>query len=237
MKKLIKSFDVLTFVVILAIDFSLKWTTSDLVWSFWLSSISVGYLVIVTSALRIPGTINSLINNKNVKTESNINPKHIVLGSFAISLFLIGFFSVHFLGFHIVHASFLKSAFPLEGFEMRSRGFIDFNFLISIFKILIPLYWPMVLVSFINKREFFFPSKDEFNLHKIVRSFGFGPYKNVIKVHVLIFIIFGLKEASVDRLTTHLIVLIIFSINFNFGESKFNKIMRRRKMSPQEESV
>ena len=234
MKKSIKSnsFDYLTFLAVVGIDYFLGWTTSDLVWSFWLSSICVGYLVIVTSALKIPITLKQLISSADIPKDKKIKPEHLLIGSFVFSLFLIAFFSVHFLGFHIGHASFLKSAFPLEGFSLRPKGLIDFNFLFDLFKILIPMYWPMVIVSLFNKREFLLPSAPEKDVKRLFRSFGLGPYQNILKIHFLIFILFGLKEAGVDKLTTHLIVLVVFSVNFSFltkGKTTKRKRRLRRK--------
>lgn len=235
MKRSIKSrsFDFLTFVALIAIDYSLSWTTSDLVWSFWLSSITVGYLVIVTSALKIPLSLNALLSHKDAVQTQNITKKQVLIGSVFISIFLIGFFSVHFLGFHIGHSSFLKSAFPLEGFSARSSGLIDLNYLLALFKVLIPLYWPMVLVSLFNKRELLLPARPEKDMQKLFKSFGLGPYQNVIKIHFLIFILFGLKEAGIDKMITHLVVLLIFSINFpmpRIGKKRSAKRSPRKKV-------
>ena len=224
MKKSIKkvSFDFLSLALLVALDLSLKWTTKDLVWSFWLSSICVGYLTIVSSVLKLPLFVHAKKEEHNFQDKL---PKHInlILGGF--SLFLIGFFSIHFLGFHLGHSIFLKSAFPLEGFTSKSSGLVDFGYLKDILFYLMPQYWCFVLVSLFNKRDIFNKDIENFDL----RSISIGPYQNVIKIHLLIFVIVGLRALEIQDLVIHSVVLIVFVTDFSGVMGKKIKKARRLK--------
>ncbi len=84
------------------------WSTDDMVWSFWLSSLIIGYCTISVTILAGAYAITHIEVEK--KTQQQIFP--ILIG---IALFLIVFFSFHFCAFHAGHALFLSTFFPLPG--------------------------------------------------------------------------------------------------------------------------
>jgi hypothetical protein len=90
----------------------LGWNTTALVWSLWLSSFVIGYLTIVS--LIGGGVFIGTILLSNPQFPSRLRPAALLIGTLAV-LFLLGFFSLHFCGFHSVHASFLIRFFPLDG--------------------------------------------------------------------------------------------------------------------------
>jgi hypothetical protein len=223
MKKSIKktSFDLISLVILVGLDLSLNWSTNDLVWSFWLSSICVGYLTIISSIFKLP--IFILEQQKKLDKTAKVT-KHLNLIVFGLAIFMLGFFFVHFLGFHLGHSVFLKSAFPLEGFVAKSKGLVDPGYLFSILAHLLPMYWPFVLVSLFNKKDVFNKSVNKFDLREI----SIGPYQNVIKIHLLIFVIVGLNSLKIDKLIIHAIVLIVFVTDFSGLMKKKKRRSRKR---------
>jgi hypothetical protein len=86
--------DALAFVLGLVIAGLAKWDTGDLIWSLWLSSLVVGYAMIVWAIFsRAWGRVGEMLGG----------------------VFLLAFFTVHFGMFHFVHSMFLHQFFPLEG--------------------------------------------------------------------------------------------------------------------------
>ena len=137
--------DALAFVVWLAVAWYAKWTATDLVWSLWLSSLVVGYTLIVWTIFR-PGfdIARGLWQARNDPgspsrgwsmsvtriTRSTESPattvkapdrsgtmSAVAMGGFLLlgGLFVLGFFTIHFVGFHYVHSQFLMMFFPLDG--------------------------------------------------------------------------------------------------------------------------
>ncbi|MFT7489366.1 MAG: hypothetical protein ACI9OU_001768 [Candidatus Promineifilaceae bacterium] len=154
--------------------FAFKWDVADIVWGLWICSLSVGYVYILTSivtpALREHG--------KN---------RIVALGS---GLFMIGFFTIHFGLFHYVHAAFLVGFFPLDGADTRST-------LPALLRTTIPLYWPLILTTFVSRFPDF-PMGRHSSAPKIgpdMRDILTKPYTNVIRMHLLIFVFAGLNAA------------------------------------------
>ena len=107
--------DALAFAVGLGLAWFNQWQTTDLVWSLWLSSLVVGYAMIVWSifgtgisiALKAWGG-RALLQNEPKAPIAAVGGVMLVGG-----LFLLAFFTVHFGGFHFVHSVFLSLFFPI----------------------------------------------------------------------------------------------------------------------------
>jgi len=96
----------------------LDWTTTDLVWSLWLSSLVLGYTTILSAVGGGAYVAVRAMRNRD------FNKKHLVpaiIGGTLIGLFFFGFFSIHFGGFHAVHSVFLSHFFPVE--DLPDDGF------------------------------------------------------------------------------------------------------------------
>src|SRR3954469_1552470 len=107
--------DGLAFVVGLGMAWYFQWETRDLMWSLWLSSLVIGYAMIVWSifgtgifiawkAAKEPGLAQA--SKGNVALVGSI-----LLGG---GLFMLAFFTVHFGLFHFVHSVFLNTFFPVN---------------------------------------------------------------------------------------------------------------------------
>ena len=164
--------DALAFVAGLALAWFNQWQTKDLVWSLWLSSLLVGYAMIVWDIFGMP------VSGLKVAVGGEQPVDFSAAGSviiFAGRLFLLAFFTVHFGGFHFVHAALLNWFFPvLPG----HHGFLDWQLFLRV----LADYWPFVLVAAVAERKTFRRGPE------VVRDGGLTrPYKNVVRLHLLIF--------------------------------------------------
>ena len=167
-------FDMIAFCIALGLAYFLKWKTSDLVWSLWLSSLVIGYLTILTI---IFGRIYKDIGKGGALAK--------VIPS---GLFQMFFFFFHFGVFHLVHAMFLKGFFPLEAgnsqFEVAPDASVG-----GIGAILIETtsrYGIFLVPAIIAQRlDLLKPFRKEASVESSKDSFA-APYKNVIKMHMLI---------------------------------------------------
>ena len=163
--------DALAFVAGLALAWFGDWQTKDLVWSLWLSSLLVGYAMIVWDIFGAP-----LLTRKAAMTTIPVKVQ-MVGGGLVLAgrLFMLAFFTVHFGGFHFVHATFLNQFFPvLPGWP----GFMNLH----IFGQVLHDYWPFVLVAALAERKAFRRNPDGLKDGGMM-----APYKNVIRLHLLIF--------------------------------------------------
>lgn len=163
--------DALAFVAGLALAWFNEWQTKDLVWSLWLSSLLVGYAMLVWDIFGMPVTA--------LKTTLDAPPigSQMFGGGLVIGgrLFLLAFFTFHFGMFHFVHAAFLNGFFPVEA---GHKGFPD----LQLFLRVLSDYWPFVLVTALAERKAFCRVPD------MVKGGGLmQPYKNVVRLHLLIF--------------------------------------------------
>ncbi len=104
------------------------------------------------------------------------------------SLFLLAFFSIHFLGFHLIHAVFLEGLFPLSSASPPSRdsfliGFKNLNLCVEAY----PLF---LLLLTANK----FPEIVTLFTRVTAGSSAIDiimttPYRAVITIHLTIFVL------------------------------------------------
>jgi hypothetical protein len=151
--------DALAFLVGLGIAWISGWGTGDLIWSLWLSSLVVGYAMIVWT----------------IFNQSEASVAGIVGG-----LFLLAFFTVHFGMFHFVHSMFVNQFFPLG---TGSRGDTpDYWVVFANYGIWLP-------VAFFAERSAFRRSKSQGKGLQSAEAgkLMFKPYVNVVRLHLLIF--------------------------------------------------
>ena len=121
-------------------------------------------------------------------------------------VFTLGFFSIHFGGFHFVHGLFLNSFFPLvEGTPFGESIGGTFAFAFGIVNTAARSYWPFVLISAASK------------LGDMKRSLEPGkgpnmflPYISVIKMHILIFVFAGLSMAGLQTWALYPVLIFYF---------------------------
>lgn len=185
--------DLAAFAVGLGCAWWFDWTTTDLVWSLWLSSLVVGYALIVwmvTSPLR--SVIGGMTAGGAAQAPAGAA---VTLGIVIIgTLFGLAFFTVHFGGFHFVHSAFLNQFFPVA--PDARRAFPSLSLYAEVFR----RYWWFLPAAALAEREAFRSSETAADARpdtavtpdaiKARRSKGramMTPYQNVVRLHLLIF--------------------------------------------------
>lgn len=226
--------DLVAFGLGLGMAYCLDWHTADLVWSLWLGSLTLGYLTILSAAAGAAYLGLQAIRCMQGQTKQRILA---LLAGTAAGLFFLGFFSLHFCGFHAGHSVFLESFFPIE--DMPNRGFGD-AFMnppllwLMVFRHLIKPYGLFLIPAIIAERHHVFqpllsavhaarnkgaentPATDDETgkRHKSPfspRDVMGRPYANVVRMHLLIFF-FAFGHAL--KLDSFLVYAVVYSVYF-----------------------
>jgi hypothetical protein len=206
----------------------LGWNTTDLVWSLWLSSLVIGYLTIL--AMIGSGAFVGWAVASSDGFPAQYRGRALLAGS-CLALFMLGFFSVHFCGFHAVHATFLSSFFPLSGVPRQAFGFAFLDPLKlwrTVTSELIPRYGAFLLPAIVAERRAIFGPlamlvRAGREVHQsqgivpLLRGAGsspqgmFGrPYLNVVRMHLLIFF-FAISHAlKIDSFPVYVVVYCVY---------------------------
>src|SRR6476660_9206462 len=151
--------DAAAFATVLFVAWWTRASATDLVWSLWLSSLVVGYSIILWAIVR-PMAVGALLawRNRALVEEvlAHADPgKALLLATLGLVgvLFVLAFFTVHFVGFHYVHASFLESFFPVGADYSGSRPLHG----AALFREVARRYWIFLPPAFLAERSAFFP--------------------------------------------------------------------------------
>jgi len=241
--------DIVAFGIGLGIAYLLKWETTDLVWSLWLCSLVLGYLTLLSTIGGGAYIGICAVRHKDFKKEHR--KKAILIGT-AVGLFFLGFFSIHFCGFHAGHSAFLGGFFPVEGMPNDGFGSAFSNpplLWFLVFKHLMKPYGIFLVPAIIAERKHVFRSL--FSAVRAVRrgmtpdgpvesrrydeperkdSHPIGdamarPYVNVVRMHMLIFF-FGFCHAL--KIDNFLVYAVVYSVYF-FPWSEFKRLKARQK--------
>jgi hypothetical protein len=145
--------DLLAFVVGLAIVYVRGWSTTDLIWSLWLSSLVVGYALIVWAVLQPALELLGLGWRHRAEVETspawrNPRARMLMLGVALVgAAFYLAFFTTHFGGFHFIQSQFLLSSYPL-GFEYHTMNRATLAEVVR-------RYWPALPSAFLARRYAF----------------------------------------------------------------------------------
>lgn len=259
-----------------------RWSTTDLVWSLWISSLVVGYSLILTSILGalIHGTPETMLAVKSrqiavpspraegppgqppaVRTAPGLqvlplnlfifigyvwlrgwsgtpwwlivmllastmlaaggvlrtrlglrfvpNPEHglaKVVVMLPVALFMFAFFTVHFLGFHIVDGLFLNGFFPLsENMPVGKDLDSIFAFMRGVAGVAMTRYWSVVLASALSRLAIYAKAFETTDGAMMV-----VPYLNVIRMHVMIFVLAFLGMAGLRSVALYAVLILYF---------------------------
>lgn len=211
--------DLAAFLLGLGLAWFLHWQTTDLVWSLWLSSLVVGYLTILSA---IGGGVLSLFHRGVPAGER--------AGGLFLALFLLGFFTVHFCGFHTVHAAFLSSFFPLPGQSEHAAAGGPLEIWRMAFGTVVPRYGiflapvllaerKQVLAGWTAIREGWGQSRPWHPSRRISTGPGgggirgdmlFRPYLNVVRMHLLIFFFAFCHFLKVESFFVYAVVYAVY---------------------------
>ena len=229
--------DVLAFVLGLGVAWIAGWTTTDLVWSLWLSSFVVGYATIVWTIARpgidiVRGASRDRELTRQLLSEHGGAAAAIgVLGLVLVGLFMLAFFTVHFGGFHYVHSQFLYTFFPLEGGEAGRVGSAGMSTYLDV----AARYWQFLPAAFLAERAGFLRppalTKDDLSVtaaaiaaRKAANAKKGGammaPYRNVIRMHGLIFFFAFAHFARVDSFLVYAVVYGVYFFPWRLVKSQ-----------------
>jgi hypothetical protein len=212
--------DAVAFVAGLAMAWFGEWETKDLVWSLWLSSLVVGYSLIVWN---VTGRLREFMGN--VLRDRTPGMRVVKTGTLATmvvgALFILGFFTVHYGGFHFGHSLFLATFFPLHDPAPNQGGLFNPELYLEVVR----RYWIFVPVAFLAEREAFRGSAERavavsatsVTPKPIERRKSIGkddsmmaPYKNVIRMHLLIFFFAAAHFAKLENFAVYAVVYAVY---------------------------
>lgn len=123
-----------------------------------------------------------------------------------MSLFFLGFFTVHFVGFHLGHSMLLNEFFPLVDSSLFDEGYDGFvGYIKNILQVSISRYWVFIGFSILSRWQAYAGA-----FHTSVGSSSFMPYKNVIRMHFTIFLIAALNAANASQYLLYVVFIIYF---------------------------
>src|SRR3954470_5261777 len=100
-------FDAIAFLAGLGLAWSQRWNTTDLVWSLWLSSLVVGYAMIVWQVSGPLRDVAAGVVQDPDHSPGAVGGKLAVIGILGAGTLLgLAFFTFHFGFFHYVHSAF-----------------------------------------------------------------------------------------------------------------------------------
>lgn len=221
--------DALAFVATLVMAWRGRWAATDLVWSLWLSSLVVGYAIIVWTLVRWGIEIAHAAAARRAQLSAGEVAK---VGSIllVLGLVVLAFFTVHFGGFHYVHSQFLVSYFPVTAANARYGG-AGWATYVTVAR----RYWRFLPAAFLAERGAFFTAKTPLPASPVTssaRSFAKSlptssatssatssdtlsatrgglmsePYRNVLRMHALIFFFAFAHFARLDNFVVYAVV-------------------------------
>ncbi len=195
------------FVGTLTLAYLSGWSTKDLIWSLWLSSLFLGYLAVAARGMRrvIRPGLNAVERTFSVAG---------MIGALLV-------FSIHFGPFHYVYATILDLLMPLMSHPDRVyvgkltwKGGIWFSFWETL-AIAIARYWPVAAMNAWRDRSFILSDEAaETNL---------GPYKAILRLH---FLVIGLGICYGFGLDSFPVYALVFTVLYS-PATIWKSILRR----------
>ena len=207
--------DLVAFALGLGVAWWAGWNTGDLVWSLWLSSFVVGYSTIVWMIGQPAVALGWTAWRERDKVGAN--PRQIMIFLLIIlggASFLLAFFTIHFGGFHYGHSQFLISFFPVD---LPGSGRAS-NAGMSTYIEVARRYWPFLPSAFLAHRAAFLRKplaigrdfSPAFERGQSFQTLFAEPYRNVLRMHVLIFFFFFAHFAHVENFAVYAVVYAVY---------------------------
>jgi hypothetical protein len=215
--------DALTFCVGLGMAWHLSWRAADLVWSLWLSSLLVGYALIVWGIV-CPAVTVAWRHHRDLRQSLRATPFMSTIGLLVlgvVGLLSLAFGTVHFGLFHYGHSVFLNSFFPVFDGPGRTDSLLE-----PYLEVLLRYGW-FVPLAFVVERAAFAralqPAEGEpgtaITIMEMVDRRLDGrramapflrPYVNVARMHLLILLLFGVSAANLDTFAVYAAVYALY---------------------------
>jgi hypothetical protein len=159
---------------------------------------------IAATIFRYIGGTESITNNPRLHPLIDF-PINLLI-NFPAGIFIIAFFTIHFGGFHFVHSIFLNGFFPLLDDQPFGKTPSQTAVLFSDFiQISLKTYWPFIIASAASSFDVMISA-----LKGERRHFILEPYKNVVKMHLMIFIIAFAGAAGLHQYILYAVLFLYF---------------------------
>jgi hypothetical protein len=210
--------DALAFSVGLAVAWWARWDAGDLVWSLWLSSLVVGYSLIVWMIAQPAAELWRGAWRERVLAASYPGSLLGVGGILVIgALFFLGFFTVHFGMFHYIHSQLMISFFPIDisgaAGSATDAGMSTYVEIMRRYWVFLPAAFLAERAAFLRKplsleRDVSFAALVKRKDGKPARVQGLmsAPYRSVLRMHMLIFFFFFAHFAKLDNFAVYAVV-------------------------------
>jgi hypothetical protein len=221
--------DMFSFFMSLIFCWALDWTSEELVWGFWTTSLSTGFLTIFI------GFFLKIFHLASDGGKLNFTATHLLVPAlFYVPALLI--FGLHFGGFHLGHGSVLNMLFPVAGFfggieSPPDIKKIPIGDVIKYLPNLLFEFWPIILTTAVSRwqgiKKKLLNGDIEFGELMLI------PYGLVIQIHLSIFLIGFLRWLKVDPTITTVGVMIFYYFPFSiFRRSALNNRDRSTQYPP-----
>ena len=123
-----------------------------------------------------------------------------------ITLFLLAFFSINFIGFHLGYSLVLNKFYPLvefQKYEWDWTGLVHYSS--DILQSAFGQYWLFVLFSAFSRLKLYFDTFRASGLATLVL-----PYKNVSRMHITIFVLAFLSLSQLSNYALYFVFIIYF---------------------------
>jgi hypothetical protein len=209
--------DAVAFVGGLAVARWAGWNTGDLIWSLWLSSFVVGYATIVWIIGR--PAVGLVMTVWKARDDPSWTPRGMAI-VFGIVVFVAGFmltfFTIHFGGFHYVHSDILLYFFPISTPGIAHPSWASREVYLEILR----RYWIFLPSAFLSHRAAFMKPPIVFEKDRWKESFTgpnarnkdlfFEPYRNVLRMHGLIFFFFFAHFLGLENFLVYAVVYAVY---------------------------
>lgn len=218
--------DALAFAIALAVAYYAEWSTRDLIWSLWLSSLVVGVAIILWSVTR-RGTHEVLVRQR-LSGAPRVVTSH-VISAFVVGVLTLVAYGFFFGIFHFVHAQWLIEFFPMNAGDAQRR------FDLSTYTTAFQRYWHFLPSAFLAERAAFTWSRavevDDGSVtaeaierrkeRQLLEELEFWrPYRKVLRLHLLIFFFAIMSTIAVDHFVVYAVVYAVYFFPW--------RILRRR---------
>jgi|GEM_PF-2639936 len=227
----------------LATAYFMGWNNTDLIWSFWITSLVVGYVTIFrTSIAPLSLLAKLMLSPEDIKkfrelpTTMKLKTAIFVLIFIPISLFYVVFLSFHFCIFHFLIAYWLQVLMPHSDIAdiLADANGGQFYIYIQIIKTLLMSYWIIVLQKLIFDYRTYWKSGSNKLTDVQHEFFSFEgikrPYVQVVRIITLMVLLFWLNSIEANQ---YMIYVVIYSLFFfpmpAFGKRKvFNNLLSKK---------
>jgi len=116
--------------------------------------------------------------------------------------FMLAFFTFHFGMFHFVHSVFVNVFFPVIPGQRDPNA--------AMYRAVFASYWPWVIVAALAERRQLRNSWIGADVSNGGKDLIAGPYKNVMRMHLLIFFFAGATVAHLDSFSIYAVVFFVY---------------------------